>query len=438
MVPGHIHRRGCRGAGHHRLCGAQLPPHRGPGTVSRGCHGGGPAVGPLPACYVTTTRDTLQLQFLSAELVDGLLSVDIRDPTAVLAGGYASMDEFRDAVRNDYLRQITTKTGDLGFALPAYLETRPLPDYWHRVLNMRLQFLRFQYKTVQVHGRPISYLFIVFAMTSLGLPPPCFCEEPSLVETSADNSPDTVPTGIKDAMTRPDRPQPKSWDKFLPPQHTDYTDILAAAQVSAFGMTQQTFREAAKPYTNFGHDQSSSTSLNAAVYASLRFWYRVSLSTADITADGITVVIDGAGEGTAKAAVRDNCGHDVLSVSERLRVTLHGNSVTWRLSIRNVGGTSPRGVVFVAAAEAHLGRPDVELDLAGGPPPPLDQAMNWVLEQIYEGFKGTLGKIVEDQLTIYLIRTVEDTGSVRLRFVDCRFFEGEAAVLLGQLSSFWG
>ena len=392
---------------------------------------------------VTTTEDTLELQFRSAELL-GSLSIDISDgstTTGVLGGGWASTAEFEENVK-DYLKQITTatKTELLGFALPAYLESRALPDYWHRVLNMRLDFLEFKYKTVQVHGRPISYLFILFSMNSLGLPPPCYCEEPSLVQAASEMNDNSNPTTFE-ALQRQEkqgRPLPKGWNKLLTQQRTDYTDMLGAAQVAAFGMSQKTFQEAAKPYANFGHDQSSSTSANGAIYASVRFWYRVSLKTAEITENGIKAVIDLAGEGSAKAAVRDKCGHDVLRATERLRITLQNDSITWR-PIISVNNTHPRELTIAAIADARVGNPDVDLDLAGGPPPPLDQVINWVLEQIIEGTKDSLSKIASDQLTIRLVRTVEDNGAIRLRFVDNKFLKGEAVVLLGHLwSQSWG
>lgn len=386
---------------------------------------------------VTTTEDTLELQFRSAKLL-GSLSIDIQDASAatgVLGGGFASIDEFKEEV-NDYLKQITSKTGALGFALPAYLESRPLPDYWHRVLNMRLNFLGFKYKTVQVHGRPISYLFIVFSMNSLGLPPPCYCEEPSLVQGASEMDDNSTPTVFEalQQQAKQGRPLPKGWNKVVTQEHTDYTEILGAAQVAAFGMSQKTFQEATKPYANFGDDQNSSTSINAAIYAAVRFWYRVSLKTAEIKADGIKAVIDLTGEGSAKAAVRDKCGHDVLRASERLRITLQNNSITWRLNI-GVNNPNPREMTIAAVAEARVGDPDVELDLAGGPPPPLDQAINWVIEQIIKGTKSSLGRMASDQLSIRLVRTVEDNGAIRLRFVDNKFFAGQAAVLLGRLWS---
>jgi hypothetical protein len=223
---------------------------------------------------VTRTKDHLELQFRSAELL-GSLSIDIRDPSAatgILGGGFASIDEFKEQV-NDYLNQITTKKGDLGFALPAYLESRALPDYWQRVLHMRLEFLRFEYKTVQVHGRPISYLFIVFSTNSLDLPPPCYCEEPSLVQAASETDDDSTPTvfGALQRQAKQGRRLPKGWETVVTSKRTDYTDILGAAQVAAFGMSEKAFREAAKPYANFGHDQSSSTSVHGAVYASVRF-----------------------------------------------------------------------------------------------------------------------------------------------------------------------
>ncbi|KAK3348817.1 hypothetical protein B0T25DRAFT_609049 [Lasiosphaeria hispida] len=67
---------------------------------------------------------------------------------------------------------------------------------------------------------------------------------------------------------------------------------------------------------------------NATTYASIQFWYRLSLKTAEITSDGIKAIVEFRGEGSAKAPTRDKCGHGVLSASELLRITLQENSIT--------------------------------------------------------------------------------------------------------------
>jgi hypothetical protein len=131
--------------------------------------------------------------------------------------------------------------------------------------------------------------------------------------------------------------------------------------------------------------------------------------------------------------VRDKCGHDVLRASERLRITLQNNSITWRLNI-GVNNTNPSEITIAAIADARVGKPDVDLDLVGDPPPPLDQVNDWVLTQVVEGTKGSLGKMASDQLTIRLVRTVEDNGAIRLRFVDNKCLD-KAVVLLGHLWS---
>ncbi|RAK77676.1 carboxypeptidase-like regulatory domain-containing protein [Aspergillus fijiensis CBS 313.89] len=386
---------------------------------------------------VTTTEDSLELQFRHADLLNPP-SILIHDPSAetgVLGGGYPSIADFEAQV-NGYVTQMITKDGPLGFALPAYLESRALPDYWDHVLNMRLEFLKFKYETVQVHGRPVSYLFIIFSMNSLGLPPACHCDEPSVMDTASEMGDNLAPTVFEalQHQAKQGRPLSKIWSKVTSGR-TDYTAILGAAQVAAFGMSQKTFREAAKPYAFFGHDQSSSTSKNGAVYASVRFWYSVSLKKAEITDQGIRAVIDIAGEGSAKAAVRDKCGHDVLRASERLRITLRNNSIKWRPSIEFTS-KNPREITIAAIADAHdVGKPEVELDFVGGPPPPLDQTIDWVLTQIAEGTKGSLGKMASDQLTIRLVRSLEDNGAIRLQFVENDFFKDEALVLLGRLWS---
>lgn len=126
---------------------------------------------------VTTTNDALQIQFRRAGVVEGSTLVDIRDKTAEtgILHGYTSIPEFEEDA-NRYLNQIISNTGPLGFALPAYLASRPMPDHWNHVLNMELYFECFDYRSVKVHDFPISYLFIVFSVRSLNLPPPCYCE----------------------------------------------------------------------------------------------------------------------------------------------------------------------------------------------------------------------------------------------------------------------
>ena len=389
---------------------------------------------------VIDEKEILGLHFVSAQLL-GSTSIDIKDPSTEtgVAGGFTSVTHFEEQV-SDYLTQITSKSGELGFALPAYLESRPLPDYWDRVLNMKLNFLGFQYRAVQVHGRPISYLFLVFSMRSLNLPPPCYCEQPSLTQAASESDSSSSPTILEvlQQQTKYERSLPQKWSKLATEKRVNYTDILGAAQVTAFGMSEQAFQEIAKLYANFGHDQTTSTSHNGVVYTSLRFWYRVSLERASIRDHGIEAVIDLAGEGSAKAAVRDRCGHDVLRASVSLRLTLQDNSITWTPYI-GVKGASPSEITIAAVADARVGDPDVDFDFPGGPPPPLDQVMNWVLTQLTEGTKGSLGKLASDQLTIHLVRAIEDNGAIRLRFASNEFFKGEAFVLLGQLySQSWG
>ncbi|KGO55437.1 hypothetical protein PEX2_049600 [Penicillium expansum] len=389
---------------------------------------------------VIEDKEILGLHFVSAQLL-GSTSIDIRDPSAEtgVAGGFASVAQFEKSV-SDYVTQITSKSGELGFALPAYLESRPLPDYWDRVLNMKLDFLGFQFKTVQVHGRPISYLFLVFSMRSLNLPPPCYCEQPSLTQAASESDSSSTPTILEvlQQQTKYGRSLPKKWSKLVTEERADYTDILGAAQVAAFGMSEKAFQEIAKLYANFGHDQTTSTSQNGAVYASVRFWYRVSLEKAKIRDNGIEAVIDLAGEGSAKAAVRDRCGHDVLRTSVSLRLTLQNNSITWAPYI-GVNSTNPREMTIAAVANARVGDPNVDFDFPEGPPPPLDQVIDWVLTQLVEGTKGSLGKLASDQLTIHLVRALEDNGAIRLRFAANEFFKDEAFVLLGQLwSHSWG
>jgi len=73
------------------------------------------------------------------------------------------------------------------------------------------------------------------------------------------------------------------------------------------------------------------------------------------------------------------------------------------------------------------------------PPPPLDQIQNETISTVSNLVGDTFLKIANKDPRIRFIKTVENNGNIRLRFVDNKFFEGEAVVLLGQLwDRSWG
>jgi len=76
----------------------------------------------------TSTNDTLQLQFRSAEVL-GSASINIGDLATILLGGFGCEAGFRQAVAG-HLNDIVTvsKTSPFSFVIPAWLESRPLPD----------------------------------------------------------------------------------------------------------------------------------------------------------------------------------------------------------------------------------------------------------------------------------------------------------------------
>lgn len=61
-----------------------------------------------------------------------------------------------------------------------------------------------------------------------------------------------------------------------------------------------------------------------------------------------------------------------------------------------------------------------------------------VLEQVTNGYRTSIEKMASDKCSIGIARFQMDNGSIRLKFVDTKFFEGEAAVVLEHLySSRW-
>ncbi|KIW20590.1 hypothetical protein PV08_01165 [Exophiala spinifera] len=275
-------------------------------------------------------------------------------------GGFPSIPGFEDAV-DGYLAQITSSSGDVGFAIPAYLASRPLPDHWDHVQNMSLKFEGFRYQTVQVHSVPVSYLFITFSVQSFGVPPPCYCEDEPF-----------APLGNFKPVTADDSPVPKNGKhKWAQLDLPDYWRFLAAAQISAFGLSEQRFHEIARPYASPSHIQSTST--GGTIYSSVRLWYTTSLVETQITLDGVNATLDATGEESAKAAVRDICGHNVLSASARLRIAIHRSSVVFTWNMFEKAETNPPEIRIEAIFVPTLGDIDVEFSTPFDPPPPLNE-----------------------------------------------------------------
>lgn len=411
---------------------------------------------------VTSTDDTLQLQFDSATLSN--LDVSIYDEAPIFAE-FESVPGFKEAV-DAYVDQLVTRTGPLGFALPAYLETRAIPDYWHHVMNMELAFRRFDYRNVKVHGYTIAYLFMVFSVKGLDLPLPCYCDnEWAAVREAQSASVGSVQELDAPAATVEDvkalaasvksfagrkrgRERATAVDNLTAATSTaistksdafptaPYFNIIVAAQVSSIGFSQNTFREITRPIAEMGLDESVST--GGTIYVSARAWARSKLESAEILSDGIKAVIDVKAEGTARAAIRSNCGRgDVASASARLRITVNDSSLQWRLRISQEGA-SPYALIVEADPTVSIGKPDVKFDSALDPPPPLDKVDDWIFERVAVSIKPVLEIIVREKARLRLIRSVENNGNITLRFVDDVFYQGEAAVIMGQLGQYFG
>lgn len=166
----------------------------------------------------------------------------------------------------------------------------------------------------------------------------------------------------------------------------------------------------------------------------MKFSWRAELESLSIESDGIKAIIDFAGEGVAKAAVCDKCGRDVLSASERLRIALQDSSVVWRPVIAVDTKHTPPVMNIDVLATARLGKPDVDLDISGFPPP-LGQVVEWFGERAVEGIEGDLNKSAPDRLTTRLVSRVEQTSDNRLRYIANELFADETVVVLGHLFS---
>ena len=406
----------------------------------------------VPA-MVTSTQDVLQLQFRAATITPDSVEIVVRSEADILSG-YPSIDAFGTDVQS-WLDQIIQAQGPLGFVIPAYIASRDMPDYWNRPVNMELAFRRFDYRTVTTHGINVAYLFAVFSVRSLDLPMPCYCETEaknvqvrklmppiSLDRLSFAPSSDPKPT-LRNTRRSFDS---GSFSKLFATANTTavgkqvrtispnpmpaFYPVHAAAELFSFGISQRAFREVARPYANIGDDQSAST--GGVVYASARFWYRSNLQEAAITSEGVSAVVDFTAEGSAKAAVRDRCGNDVLSASVRLRIRIEDTKVGWVIGIEQES-EEPFTMTVTGIPNVSIGNITVDFDHPGDPPPPLDQVDDWVLTTVANMLRPSLNQLAEDKAKIRFIRTDRNNNDQVLRYVENYFFAGEAVVMAGHL-----
>lgn len=384
---------------------------------------------------VTSTEDTLQLQFDSATLSN--LDVSIYDEAPILVE-FESIPDFKEAVAV-YVDQLVTRTGPLGFALPAYLKSRAIPDHWNHVMNMELNFCQFDYRNVSVHGYTIAYLFVVFSVRGLDLQMPCPCErELAAVREAQEVSAAALEVDASTARVVNAQALAASLGLGrragkLPT--APYFNIIVAAQVSSIGISQNAFQQIARPIGDMGFDES--VSKGGTIYVSARAWGRSTLKSAEILSDGIKAVIDVKAEGTARAAIKNDCGGgDIASASGRLRITVNDSSVQWRLRITR-GSIRPYLLTIDADPTVSIGKPDVKFESTLDPPSPLNRVDDWIFERLAISIKPILEIIATGKAKLHLIRLEENNGEITLQFVDDVFFQGEAAVVMGQLGIYF-
>ncbi|MBE3048087.1 hypothetical protein IMZ48_37385 [Candidatus Bathyarchaeota archaeon] len=231
-------------------------------------------------------------------------------------------------------------------------------------------------------------------------------------------------------------------DPFIYPG-PEYYPVMMPAQIAPFGLSQRAFREIARSTVTLGHEDTVST--GGTIYASAHFWFRATLEEARITSDGVKAVVDFATGGSAKAAVRDKCGHDILSAGVKLNIKIDDTSLQWSLRLKQTFHRTPMPrweLIINAPAHIDVSPDDIHVDFDGllSPPLPLDQVDDWVIEQILGSFTPALEVIASLKASIRLIhvQATDDNNRARLFFVDDRFFDGEAAVVLGHLTGFYG
>ncbi|KAH7079830.1 hypothetical protein BKA63DRAFT_229241 [Paraphoma chrysanthemicola] len=162
-----------------------------------------------------------------------------------------------------------------------------------------------------------------------------------------------------------------------------------------------------------GGDQSAST--GGTLYASARAWFSTRLQEAEIAAESISAVVDATAEGSAKVAVRDKCGHDVISASARLRIRIEDTSIRWSLRINSDTRQGSPKLIIVANADAHIGDVNMTFDGVLAAPPPLDQVENWIRDTIInEIITPVLSQVASEKASIRLVQTEQNNGDMRL------------------------
>jgi hypothetical protein len=314
--------------------------------------------------FLTEDSRILQFQFESASFKKGYESV-----TTIGFDSMPKIEEEWPALRDvpdvrAFMRKMASemmevdergKKNEFKNSLFYMVAALPLPDYADNVEGYTLNVHPFAYEDVIIEKKHVGYLFAVFSVESLNLPPDCNCIE--------DRSEDTQKY----------MPIVKTWD---PP---DYF---------ALALSQEGLQEIFKDYAHGGDAFNTQRNFMKILHGRIRSAYRWEAKLPVIQEQKIWEKADGLWEGTVTGCMTDPIfENEIASASASLSLELKDVEVTLRIVLKsNRDMQSNYQIIF--DPEVHIGDIKVDIDLPGR----FVKVEEWISNTVLDLFKKSFAR----------------------------------------------
>lgn len=309
---------------------------------------------------------------------------------------FGSIPDFKQYVNSiiEKIRQHQVET-EYNNVVPSVFSYMELPNTWKFVEKYEVKFERMYFEEGTLRNEPCGFLFIVFSVKSLMLPPPCLCLPDSQVDDD-----------LQHKFSKEDR-----W--------------------ITVGISRTSLQEIIKPYSHFGQrGDYYFISHKGPVYGEVTYWFQIKAGNFNIKPDGIIIDITFDSGGHITGYVRSPLGGDFGYEAAKVRVDI--NKITLQAIVdRRIRRDHERNGLEIYV-KPHVEISDPKLEIEGPIPWPISEVVEKILEDFGSAEVAKLENQVNQGMTIPLFMSrIPLYGEFGFYFDRVDFFEESSIIITG-------
>jgi hypothetical protein len=356
----------------------------------------------------TSHKNFLAISIKQVQL-DGGISYPALDPDEIIRR-FGSIPNFKQ-----YVDQIIEKISevhvesDFNNILPSIFSAIELPNTWRYVERYEVRFEKIYYEQGTIADEPRGFLFIVFSVKSLMLPPPCQCI-PRLQENDDSN--------MRTLLDRPSKDN-EDGDNY----RGDDTWIT-------FGLSLAALQEIIKPYTHYAQRiDNTFLSRDDVVYGDVSYWFQFQAGDLKINPNGLGIDITFDTGGTITAYVKDPVlGGEFGYKAVDIRLII--DKISLQAIVKQRLNPERRGHEIYVQPHVEISKPNLEI--RGPIPWPISEIIEEVIERIGDQELNNLESKVNNGLAFSLfLSRVPIKGDFGLYLERTDFYENSSIVITG-------